>query len=159
MAKLNREDYNACISTALKGKQLGKDERKLEFCVASKLCSGKAATREEATQVCSVPKLPKWARGLTKEDEENVSCADRMRRSVNNIDVINLKLRSGEAEEVRGAAAQIMADIFSCNPNEGTLAFLTEVMDDFNGLSKRFYLKGEGKDLEKNLNLLKEMLS
>jgi hypothetical protein len=56
---VDRAAYNACVGEGMKGKHLTKDERKLEFCIASKLCSGKAGDRDEAQRLCSLPKPPK----------------------------------------------------------------------------------------------------
>lgn len=58
------EDYRACMSQGLRGKKgLSKEERKRLFCEESRLCSGKASSREEAEQICKVsmsqPKEPK----------------------------------------------------------------------------------------------------
>jgi len=58
---MDRAKYNACVSQGLKGKQLGKDERKLEFCIVAKGCA-KGLSREEATSICSLPKPPKEPR-------------------------------------------------------------------------------------------------
>ena len=60
---MNRTAYNQCVADALKGKKFTKDERKREFCIAAKSCSGKAASRDEANQMCEIsasqPKEPK----------------------------------------------------------------------------------------------------
>lgn len=56
---MDRAQYSGCIGDAMRGKKLTREERKLEFCVASKLCSGKASSQEEARQICSLPKPPK----------------------------------------------------------------------------------------------------
>lgn len=47
-----REEYNACMRPHITGKGKSKEQRKLDFCIGSKLCSSKAETREEATQLC-----------------------------------------------------------------------------------------------------------
>ncbi len=56
---MDRKAYNECISKGLKGKKLDKEERKLLFCVTSKLCSQKVNTEEEAIRVCKLPKPEK----------------------------------------------------------------------------------------------------
>ena len=61
-----REEYNACIASGLKGKQFNKEQRKLEFCIVSKTCSGKATNREEAQYLCSLPKEPKPVKATRK---------------------------------------------------------------------------------------------
>lgn len=50
---MGKEDYRNCVGAGLKGKTLGKEERKLEFCIISKLCSQKAKDREEAKKLCA----------------------------------------------------------------------------------------------------------
>ena len=54
-----RQEYASCVGQHMKGKKLSKPERQLEFCVASKLCSKKSSTREEAIRLCNLPKEPK----------------------------------------------------------------------------------------------------
>lgn len=56
---MDRAKYAKCIGDGLRGKTLGKEERKLEFCIISKLCSSKVKDREEAKRICSLPKEPK----------------------------------------------------------------------------------------------------
>ena len=53
---MKREEYNACVSRGLKGKKFEPGQRKTEFCILAKLCSGKSKTREDAKLVCSQPK-------------------------------------------------------------------------------------------------------
>ena len=56
---MNMNDYRTCMSSGLKGKKLSKEERKLEFCIQSRLCSNKSKDRIEAEKICSLPKEPK----------------------------------------------------------------------------------------------------
>jgi len=58
---MDREQYNQCIADALKGKKFTPEERRTEFCVASKMCSGKTGNVEEARQIClaTPPKEPR----------------------------------------------------------------------------------------------------
>lgn len=65
---MKQEEYRACMAKGLKGKQLGKEERKLEFCILSKLCSQKSKDREEAREVCLLPKEPKPLKAKAKRD-------------------------------------------------------------------------------------------
>lgn len=53
-----RKEYNACIRPYITGSK-PKEQRKLDFCVGAKICSGKASSKEEAIQLCSLPKEPK----------------------------------------------------------------------------------------------------
>lgn len=59
---MGRKEYAQCVGQGLRGKQFSKEERRLEFCILSKLCSGKSKTREEAKFICSQPKAPKPAK-------------------------------------------------------------------------------------------------
>jgi hypothetical protein len=59
---MDRAEFNSCVSSGLAGKQFGKDERKLEFCILAKMCSGKTKSREEAKAICSQPKPEKPAK-------------------------------------------------------------------------------------------------
>ena len=53
-------EYRQCMAQGLRGKTgLHKEERQLLFCSQSKLCSSKASTREEAEEICRLPKAPK----------------------------------------------------------------------------------------------------
>jgi len=77
---MNRKEYNDCVAAGLKGKKLGREERKQEFCIVAKTCSGKAKGREEARVLCSQPKEPKPPRR-----EGSASCnreASRLARCV-----------------------------------------------------------------------------
>ena len=44
--------YSQCVGDAMRGKKLSPDERKREFCISSKLCSGKASARDDANRLC-----------------------------------------------------------------------------------------------------------
>ena len=55
---MDRKEYSRCVGDMLHGKKLSKEERQVEFCASSKLCSGKAKTREEALALCALPKKP-----------------------------------------------------------------------------------------------------
>jgi sRNA-binding protein len=72
---MDRAQYSACIGEAMTGKQLSKDERKLEFCVAAKLCSQKAKSREEAVAICKQPKPPK-PEGEKKTHKSKCDCPE-----------------------------------------------------------------------------------
>lgn len=54
-----RKEYNQCMIPYISGQGKSKEERKLNFCVGAKLCSGKSKTEEEARVICSQPKPPK----------------------------------------------------------------------------------------------------
>jgi len=69
---MDRKTYNQCIASGLKGKKLSRDERQLEFCVVSKLCSKKASNRGEAERICKLPKPPKSTRSRTPRSEKAI---------------------------------------------------------------------------------------
>jgi hypothetical protein len=48
----SRAEYNKCIRPYITGSK-PKEQRKLDFCVGAKICSGKAETREQAEGLCS----------------------------------------------------------------------------------------------------------
>ena len=54
----NRTEYNDCMRPYITGSK-PKEERKRDFCIGAKICSGKAQTKEQADQLCSLPKEPK----------------------------------------------------------------------------------------------------
>ena len=58
----NREEYNACMRPYLVGSK-PKEQRRLDFCIGAKVCSGKAKTDGEAKKLCdeaaAQPKNPK----------------------------------------------------------------------------------------------------
>ncbi len=72
---MDRAQYSACIGQAMAGKQMTKEERQLEFCVAAKTCSGKASSREEAVGICKQPKPPK-PEGEKKKRKSKCECPE-----------------------------------------------------------------------------------
>jgi len=62
-----REEYTNCMVPYMRG---GGPDRKLRFCTGAKVCSGKAATEEEARQICisEPPKEPKARKTKKKGD-------------------------------------------------------------------------------------------
>lgn len=155
----NRQEYAQCVGSHMKGKKLSKEERKLEFCIAAKTCSGKTKTREEAETICSRPKLPKWAKQNIENQAPSLSCDERMTRTAENIDAIALQLKTGEVAEVKSVAAQVLDDLIKCRAADKELIALAEMsMSDINTLSKRHYLKGEAKDTINQLKAIKEII-
>lgn len=62
------------MASGLQGKDLAGPERKTEFCVLAKMCSGKAKTREEAMTICSQPRDPKPRRHRERGEKSTKSC-------------------------------------------------------------------------------------
>jgi len=56
---MDRIQYSSCVGAGLKGKKMDAPTRKMEFCIVSKMCSGKAGNRDEAARLCSLPKPEK----------------------------------------------------------------------------------------------------
>jgi len=54
----NREKYNQCMRPFITGSK-PKEQRKQDFCIGAKICSGKAKNTDEAQRICSQPKPPK----------------------------------------------------------------------------------------------------
>lgn len=70
---MSRAEYASCVGAGLKGKTLTRDERRMEFCILSKLCSHKSKDREAAKLICSQPKAPKPLKEHHHRDKEK-SC-------------------------------------------------------------------------------------
>lgn len=157
--KATREEYNTCMRPYITGKGKTREQRKLDFCIGAKVCSGKAQTDEEAKVICDVPRIPKWAVALLPKEEEPITCTLRDTRVKEALDIIMLKVKEGEAEEARPLAAQTINDIFTCHTKDKTIQELTEeAMQEFNDLSKRHYIKGEAKGLQDKFSIIKEIL-
>lgn len=152
----DRAAYNDCMRPYITGKGKPKEERKLAFCVGAKICAGKAQSEEEATKLCANT-IPKWARQALPKGDDNLSCQDRITRVHETIDAITLGLKAGDIEEMVPAFAQVLSDVTKCRPGE--VAELAGVaVQELKGLSKRYYLKGEAKDVQNKLAALKELL-
>ena len=154
---MDRATYNACIGNAMRGRKLTREERKAAFCAASKVCSGKAKSQDEAKKICALPKAARASKA-SKVDEPQLSCAERMARVKSNLDTIDLKVRSGEAEEVVGLATQTLKDVGTCVKEPGTVELFGEAMDLVKELGGRFYLKGEIRDAKEKIGILKELV-
>ena len=55
---MDRTEYNKCIRPYITGSK-PKEQRKLDFCIGAKICSGRAKDRAEAERLCLLPKEPK----------------------------------------------------------------------------------------------------
>lgn len=69
----SRVEYNNCMRPYITGSK-PKEQRKLDFCVGAKICSGKSSSREEAVQLCSLPKEPKENKKSTQRTSKAMSC-------------------------------------------------------------------------------------
>ena len=50
--KMDRQAFAKCIGNAMRGKHFAKEQRKVEFCITAKTCSGKAKDRATAITQC-----------------------------------------------------------------------------------------------------------
>lgn len=151
----SREQYNACMRPFITGSK-PKDQRKRDFCVGAKICSGKAETQEEALELCA-RSIPKWAQKAAPKEVEELSCAVRMGRVQETIDTIALGLKTGEVDEMLPASAQMLTDITHCGTPE-IIELASLVAGDLKDLSGRPYLKGEAKEIQNRLDALKGLL-
>jgi len=65
---MRRDEYNACIRPYITGSK-PKEQRRLDFCIGAKICSGKAKDEEEARRICiqsPEPKAPNPRRARSK---------------------------------------------------------------------------------------------
>jgi hypothetical protein len=150
---VDRVIYNACIGDAMRGRKLTREQREAAFCVASKVCSGKAKSEDEAAKICALPKGK-----AVKPGEPQLSCAERMARVKSNLGVIELKVKSGEAEEVVDLAKQTLGDVKTCVTEPGTIELFDEAMGLVRDLGSRFYLKGEIRGAKSKIDILKELV-
>lgn len=76
---MDREAYNKCMVPYMKG---GGEDRKLRFCTGAKVCSGKAATEEEARQIClTQPKKTEETQTKTRKtrkSKKSFSCGEEL---------------------------------------------------------------------------------
>lgn len=71
-----REEYNSCMRPYISGKGKSKQDRKNDFCIGAKICSGKAADRNEAERLCAAPK-PEKPFKMSKRQKRQVEDACR----------------------------------------------------------------------------------
>ncbi len=84
---MDRVKYNSCISSHLKGKKFSREERKLEFCISSKLCSGKSSNRDEAIRICNQPQDPNDLKSPKRHRAKGMNIDKMSRCLVGNIDL------------------------------------------------------------------------
>ena len=156
---MDREEYNTCMKPYMQG-QKTKQQRQFDMCIGAKICTGKAPNKEEAEKICNQPKLPKWAKQALPEDmaKADLTCPEKIKRTLDHLDLIVLKINEGEAAEARPLAALVISDTISCRP-EMVKGMIDEAMEQVNDLSKRHYLKGESKEVQSQIKVIREVLS
>lgn len=157
---MDREAYNECMKPHMAGKGKTKEERRVGMCVGAKLCTGKAKTEDEAIRICSIPKLPKWAKKAEKSLKEDgvTSCEERTSIIKRDLEIIALKVRQGEAEEVKNIAARVLVYSQSCQGDE-VFTKAVSAMNDVHEMGNRHYLKAESKETIKNIESLREEIA
>lgn len=152
---MDRTAYNECMKPYISGSGRSKQERTLSFCVGAKVCSGKAWSDEEAIGQCNAPRLPKWAK-RSNDEPEQLSCPQRTQRAKTTIDQMLSGIREG-APDIE-MAAQAINDIHACHKDSDVLAVAKEAFDGFKDIADRAYLKGEGAEVAKKLELVGALL-
>lgn len=92
---MDRTKYNTCMRPHIIGSK-PKEQRKLDFCVGAKICSGKAKTKEEAELICKeAASLPKPARSSRRKRGTVQSCEREVREVAQcMVDKIDMNLAS-----------------------------------------------------------------
>ncbi len=108
---MDRKSYNDCIGKNMKGKKLSKEQRKLEFCIVAKMCSGKVPSREEADRVCQESaRHPKEPKARSSKKGGGQSCEkDVLQTARCMVDVINMEWASN-VNSVEAAIANAMME-------------------------------------------------
>lgn len=78
----DRKEYAQCVGAGLRGKKLSGPERREEFCILSKTCSGKAPDREHALAMCAQGASEKAARPGAPRGRKGSACSGRKMRLV-----------------------------------------------------------------------------
>lgn len=170
---MDRQEYNACMSPYITGKK-PVEQRRLDFCIGAKVCSGKSSTPEEAKKIClsTPPKEPK-ARKSRKRPEgcppcppcngekppvaENLSCPQRQTRVINTIEGIIDKAKAGDATGALSDGDLVLKDVAACHPEEAVI-LAREARDFLKQLGKDYYFKSEIQELKDHYNTLKVLI-
>jgi len=63
---MKREEYNSCMRSYITGSK-PQEQRKDDFCIGAKICSGKALNEEEARKLCAEPKPLKPIKSIPRK--------------------------------------------------------------------------------------------
>lgn len=154
---MDRARFNTCIKEALQNRSLTKEQRRLEFAIAAKLCSGKAQTREEALTLCSKPKPPSEAQQKLMAVYDELPCSEIPVLLDEKRGIIQVALREGEPEKATEAIAHIIAGLNSltrCLETGAAVKEALEVSKDLKGLKDQYYLPAQEHDINKRLGAL-----
>lgn len=171
---MDRVEYNHCMSPYIRGSK-PKEQRKLDFCIGAKICSGKASSPEEAKTLClnAPPKEPKARKSKKRPDgcppcppcdgaavapvAQNLSCPQRKDRVFSTIEHIIEQAKEGKADSVLAESELVKKDVAACFPDEcQTIA--NGAHDFLKQMSKGYYFKRETNELKDQLGALKVMI-
>jgi len=113
---MDKTQYNQCIASGLKGKKFSKEQRQLEFCIVSKLCSKKVPNRTEAERVCKLPKPPKPIKSNGARSEKAI-----IKMIETEMQCIIPKINMSKASNVNTLEVELANAMFLCRmPNDKT---------------------------------------
>lgn len=113
-----REDYTKCMRPYITGSK-PKEQRRLDFCVGAKICSGRASSREEAERLCvESAKTPKpVSNKLVRKGKKPQSCEKQVLKVTEcMVSKIDMNL-AGNINSVGAAIANAMMECV-CPPRE-----------------------------------------
>jgi len=154
---MDRAAYNSCMSPYIKGKEKTKEERRADFCIGAKVCSGKAKSPEEAKVLCNQPRLPKWAAGKEPEAEK-LTCPQRMERTLKTLIEVKDLIKAGQTDKIKEPMVVMLQDIHACAPEE-IKHLANDTLNDVKKTAGEFYFKGEGREMVKDLATLEALLT
>lgn len=169
-----RTEYNQCIRPFITGTGKSKEERKLNFCIGAKVCSGKAKNPEEAKQICLTQppkpaKQPKQRRAkgcppcppceeAAAVVFEELPCPESRQRAIDNLDVILTNVKEGMAVKTLDLGNQVYSDIAKCHQDDGLPELAKDFVSTLQDLSKRYYFKSEINELKGKVDILKAVI-
>ena len=151
---MERAEFNACMRPYMQGRK-SKQERSQSMCIGAKLCTGKAKTPDEAATICSQPKLPKW---VGKDKDTETLCSVKSQRIPKTLDAIALQVKSGETDQLKPTISQLVHDVYACASDEKKRLAANSLATAANDIIGRPYLKAEGRDVLKAIELLQSTL-
>ena len=106
---MDRTQYNECIKESIKATELEGIPQKVKFCIVAKKCSDKVSSTEEATQICSQPKVPKALR--MKPANPTASCEKDALLDANCItEHLDINLATANIDTLRMAIATTLLE-------------------------------------------------
>ncbi len=156
----SRQEYNSCMRPYITGKDKTKEERRTGFCIGAKICSGKAKTEDEAVKLCNKPKLPKWAKGGEKTEEEKpLPCPERMHVVALNIDSIIGIVKAGQTDNIKETLSKTLKDIHECREGQDDLiALATDTFEEVKKTTSEYYFRGEGREMVSKLKIVRNLI-